>query len=211
MRALLLTPVEYEYVREEPLPGPEVAQALAKSLTFRTISTGRRHDGEFIGFYKWLESTWVGFHQTVTTERFLEHSRLYTWRGSDPSLAPVLFLAHSDVVPVESGTEHDWEHPPFAGIIAPCVDEPGDCVWGRGAIDMKASLIGLVTAAEQLLSGGYVPQRTLLFAFGHDEEVGGRGAQAIARHLQKSGITPLWILDEGLLVTEGIVPGVESL
>lgn len=45
-------------------------------------------------------------------------SRLFTWTGSDPSQEPVLFISHYDVVPVANGTEQDWEHPPFGGVIA---------------------------------------------------------------------------------------------
>ena len=43
----------------------------------------------------------------------------------------------------------------------------------------------------------YVPERTLLLAFGHDEEVGGSGARATAQLLQANGTELAWILDEG--------------
>ena len=77
-------------------------------------------------------------------------------------------------------------------------------------IDMKAALVGLLEGAESLARAGFIPERTLLFAFGHDEEVGGSGAKAIAQVLKSRGVTLDWILDEGLLVTEGITPGVDA-
>jgi carboxypeptidase PM20D1 len=73
---------------------------------------------------------------------------------------------------------------------------------------MKAALVALLQAADTLASSGWQPQRTILFGLGHDEEVGGHGARAIATHLTARGIKPAWLLDEGLLVTEGLTPGI---
>ncbi|MFX5522294.1 M20/M25/M40 family metallo-hydrolase, partial [Acinetobacter baumannii] len=78
------------------------------------------------------------------------------------------------VVPVTPGTEDDWKHPPFAGVIA------DGAVWGRGAIDDKGSLITLFEGAEALASQGFKPRRTVIIVSGHDEEAGGSGAQAVA-------------------------------
>ena len=44
-----------------------------------------------------------------------EWSLLYTWRGSNTSLKPVLCISHLDVVPVTA--EAAWTQPPFGGII----------------------------------------------------------------------------------------------
>lgn len=103
---------------------------------------------------------------------FIEDSLLYTWPGTDPDAAPVLFAAHTDVVPVEPGTEDDWTHPPFSGALA------DGYVWGRGSIDDKLGVLGLMEAAERLAARGYQPRRTVLFAFGHDEETGGKAGAA---------------------------------
>jgi carboxypeptidase PM20D1 len=115
----------------------------------------------------------------------------------------LVLLAHQDVVPVEPGTETSWEHPPFSGAI---VDGH---VWGRGALDNKVNLIALLEAAEHLLAEGFRPRRTALFAFGHDEELGGpEGAAAVAALFQERGIRPALVLDEGGSVVEPMVPGV---
>src|SRR3546814_1139119 len=79
---------------------------------------------------------------------------IYHWPGSDASLAPIIVMAHQDVVPVTEGTEGDWKYPPFAGTIAE------KAVWGRGTVDDKGSLIGLFEAIEALAKQGFQPKRS---------------------------------------------------
>ena len=106
-------------------------------------------------------------------------------------IQPIILMAHQDVVPVTPGTEKDWQHPPFAGVVA------DGAVWGRGAVDDKGSLITLFEAAELLATKGFKPKRTIIIVSGHDEEVGGTGAQAAADALKKRGVKSLFTLDEG--------------
>lgn len=83
-------------------------------------------------------------------------------------------------------------HPPFSGAVA------DGFIWGRGALDVKVGVVGLLEAATSLLRSGYAPRRTLLFAFGQDEEVGGDlGAAAIAAELAARGTRIEMIWDEG--------------
>jgi carboxypeptidase PM20D1 len=110
-----------------------------------------------------------------------------------------------DVVPVEPGTEADWTHPPFSGAIA------DGFIWGRGTMDMKASLTGILEAVEHLITQGFVPARTVYLTFSHDEEVGGsNGTAKIAELLEERGVRLDYTLDEGLVITHGIVPGVDK-
>lgn len=192
-----------------PVDGRVVAERLGAAIRFATIS-GPHGEGDapFLAFHRWLGETYPKAHRTLLREVVDDVNLVYTWGGADAALPPVLFLAHQDVVPVEAGTEGDWTRPPFSGAIAPCGDEPGDCVWGRGAIDMKAALVGLFEAVERLAAEGYKPTRTLVFAFGADEEVGGAGVAAIARLFAERGVRFAWTLDEGLLVTDGLMPGI---
>ena len=133
------------------------------------------------------------------------HSLLYTWEGSDPKAAPIALLAHQDVVPVAPGTEKDWQQPPFEGVIA------DGFIWGRGSWDDKGNLYAMLEAAEQMAKQGFRPKRTVYFAFGHDEEVAGiRGAKAIAATLAARGIKLDFVLDEGLLITDGIMKGLDK-
>jgi len=110
----------------------------------------------------------------------------------------VLFTAHTDVVPIEQGTEADWTHPPFAGVIESGV------LYGRGTLDDKHGVVSLLEAIETLLGEGYAPSRTLVFAFGHDEEIGGEaGAGAMAQLLADRGLSFAWMVDEGGFVLRG--------
>ncbi|KKP05777.1 hypothetical protein THAR02_02151 [Trichoderma harzianum] len=122
---------------------------------------------------------------------------VYTIEGTDTSLAPILLTAHQDVVPVENATLEDWEYPPFDAVY----DEKSGYLYGRGASDDKSAITALMTAMESLLSQeNYEPRRTVIFAFGFDEECSGlRGAASISKHLEErygqGGIAV--ILDEG--------------
>ena len=110
-------------------------------------------------------------------------------------------MGHGDVVPVEPGTEGDWEHPPFAGRIA------DGYIWGRGAIDNKSGVLAILEAAERLLEEGYRPSRTIYLPFGMDEEVGGHsGAAKISKLLNSRGVELEYVLDEGGCVVSGVLP-----
>jgi len=86
------------------------------------------------------------------------------------------------------------------------------CCWLRhqhqGALDVKIGVVGLLEAATTLINQGFSPHRTLMFAFGHDEEVGGTlGAAAIAKHLTQQGVQFEFIWDEGSSVmSDGFPP-----
>jgi carboxypeptidase PM20D1 len=102
------------------------------------------------------------------------------------------------------GTEAEWQHPPFAGRIA------DGYLWGRGALDNKNGVVGLMEAVTVLLREGFQPQRTVYLSFGHDEEIGGEnGAAAVVEHLATQGVRLAWSLDEGSFVYRNIFPGVE--
>ena len=111
-------------------------------------------------------------------------------------------MAHQDVVPIAPGTEGDWAEPPFAGTVK------DGFVWGRGAWDDKGNLVAQMEAIELLAAGGFQPRRTIHLVFGADEEVGGeRGAKGIAALLKSRSERLSFVIDEGLLITDGIMPG----
>jgi carboxypeptidase PM20D1 len=192
----------------EPLDTAALAQRLAGALRFKTISyqDSTQFDArQFDGFQQYLRTTFPKVHSTLKLERVNGYGLLYEWTGSDPGLAPIMLLAHQDVVPVEPGTETRWTEPPFEGRIA------AGYVWGRGALDDKGSLVGILEAVEHLLAGGAQPRRTVYLAFGYDEEVGGRrGAARIAELLASRNVHPEFVLDEGGTVATGLVSGVAA-
>ena len=159
----------------------------------------------FVDFRDFITTTYPSFSKTATREIVSDYSLLFTWKGSDESLAPVLFMSHMDVVPVVPGTEADWTHNPFGGEIVDGV------IWGRGAIDCKGSLIAMLEAADALIAQGYQPKRTIMFAMGHDEEVSGlTGNRKIAEMLKARGTKLAFVSDEGGMVTSGVVGGIEQ-
>ena len=182
-----------------------VAQALAASLRFKTVSSHgdpQLNADQFLGLHADLQQRFPKAHAALQRELVGELSLLYTWPGTEAKAKPILLMAHQDVVPIASGTERSWQVEPFAGEVR------DGFVWGRGAWDDKANLISQLEAVEMLVASGFRPRQTVYLAFGADEEVGGqRGAFEIARLLQSRGVKLDFVIDEGLLITQGILPG----
>ncbi|MDX2000990.1 MAG: M20 family peptidase [Chitinophagales bacterium] len=158
----------------------------------------------FQGFLDLLSRNYPLTDSLLQREVINGYSLLYTWKGTATTAKPILLLAHMDVVPLEAETAAKWTQPAFSGAVK------DGYIWGRGSLDDKLSVIALLEATELLLKQGYQPKRTIYLAFGHDEEVSGKkGAAQIASILQQRGIKAEFALDEGLVITDGIVPGVE--
>lgn len=176
------------------------------ALTFPTISTqdsATFDPAPFTELHTWIEDAFPNVTRRLTREIVANYSLLYTWTGSDTTLDPILLMGHLDVVPVEPGTESRWTHPPFAGVVA------DSFVWGRGTLDDKASVVAILEAVEWLIGQGYEPRRTIYLAFGHDEELGGfSGAAEIAAILKARVGRLAFLVDEGGVVAEGLMPGV---
>ena len=186
----------------------EVAKHLGLALQLKTISYNdpSKIDAQaFSGFRNLLRTLYPAVFTTLKEELINDHAILLTWQGTDPSLDPIAFTAHQDVVPADDSPNSSWTYPPFSGTVAE------GYVWGRGAIDTKCSLIAMLEAVNNLLREGFQPQRTIYLAFGHDEETSGTyGARAIAGLLEKRGIQLAFLLDEGGVISEGAIPGVEG-
>lgn len=190
-----------------------VAQHLADAVKFRTISWQDGAPAEdvaasgaaFVAFRDWIEATYPNVAKTLTREIIGGYSLLYTWKGSDAALKPILLMSHADVVPVVPGTEKDWKQEPFSGVIAE------GHIWGRGTMDTKSGIIGMLEAAEALIAKGFAPKRTIMFAFGHDEELGGtNGNAAIAALLASRKVELEFVVDEGGMIANGALPGVNG-
>lgn len=171
---------------------------LSEALQIKTVSFGDTlaiDTAEFVKFRAFLENTYPTVHTQLPRMIFSEFSYVFTWKGKDTTLAPYVLMAHMDVVPVEAVAESKWSAPSFSGKIIK------DTIWGRGAVDDKASVIGIFEAVEQLLKENFQPQRTIYLCFGHDEEITGRrGAAKIAQWFKENNIKPQLVLDEGGMV-----------
>jgi carboxypeptidase PM20D1 len=178
------------------------AQHLSEAIQIPTLSfvEGGEVDSEpFVKFRTLLEKHFPKIHTVLKKEIIAGDSLLYTWAGTDPNLKPVLLMAHIDVVPVLEESGNPWTEPPFSGNIK------DGFIWGRGSLDDKHSLMGVLEAVEYLLGKGITPLRTVLLAFGQDEEVGGtKGASAISKVLEDRDVHPEFILDEGGAIIQGL-------
>ena len=187
---------------------PQVpARHLSTVVRIETIShedPAKNIAANFLEMHAQLEEMYPLVHRTLTRELIDTYSLLYTWKGKDPELEPVAFMAHQDVVPADSHTLDQWTYPPFSGTIA------DGYIWGRGTQDIKCQMIAVLEAVEYLLKNKYQPERTVILAFGHDEEVLGTGAVKIVKHLQEKGIHLQAVLDEGGCVYDGIIPGIKG-
>ena len=198
--AARITPVE--------LDAASLAERLGAALRFPTISYDDRSQFDpeaFLALHRYLAAQYAHVHSVGERRVINDYSLVYRFEGRDPGLKPVLFMGHMDVVPVDPATADDWIHAPFSGAVVDGV------VWGRGAMDDKLTGMALMEAMEALLARGERPARTVYFAFGHDEEVGGGdGAAQIAAHFRSDGIEFEFVLDEGGAVTDGLIPGLDS-
>jgi carboxypeptidase PM20D1 len=185
---------------------PDTALAhLAGALRIPTVSRTRYTETDtvpFDQFQVYLQRTFPLVHQRLKRQTVNHYGLLYEWSGTDAALKPLLLLAHQDVVPVLPGTELQWTRPPFGG------QQAGGYLYGRGALDDKLNVLGQLEAVEALLRAGYQPRRTVLLAFGHDEEtLGLRGATALAALLHQQHPQLELVLDEGGLVKADGVAG----
>ena len=201
------------FAGKQPAPPPAeplaidsagAVERLALAIRLPTVSEedpARRAPAALRALHRLLDQAFPRVHASLERED-VNGSLLYTWRGADSTLPPLLLMGHMDVVPADSAK---WSYPPFSGAIA------GGYVWGRGALDDKVGVMGTLEAVEALLGQGFRPRRTVYLAFGHDEEVGGEhGAKVVAAMLRDRGVRLAAVVDEGGAIVTGIIPGVAA-
>ena len=176
-KQLVVSPIQPITVNRE-----EVTHKLSGAIQIPTISTdaGAVVPENFTKLHEYLKKSYPLLHKNLKVEEINKYSLLYEWKGSDPSLKPILIMAHQDVVPIASGTESLWLHQPFSGDVA------DGYIWGRGSWDDKGNLLAMMEAIELMLKNNYTPKRTIYLASGHDEETGPSSGQKGAREIVKT-------------------------
>ncbi len=203
VRALRFRPAAEPTVETAPIPldREKIVADMADMVRCKTVSY---HDhaledpAEFDKFRQLLRDRFPRIHAACTLEQVGRNGLLYQLKGVQ-SDAPTVCMAHYDVVPVEQDA---WSRPAFDGAV-----EDG-CIWGRGTLDTKGTLCGLMEALEWLLGEGYTPQNDLYLAFSGEEEIYGDTCPAIVSLLESRGVQPAAVLDEGGAVVENVFPGV---
>uniref|UniRef100_A0A1V1G1G3 Putative carboxypeptidase 7 n=1 Tax=Reticulitermes speratus TaxID=60591 RepID=A0A1V1G1G3_9NEOP len=184
------------------------AERLAGALKIPSVSyaTDNQEKEALLQLHQYLETNFPLIHSAtfIKKEVINTYSLLYTVEGTTKGKLPYLLASHLDVVPVDPST---WEVPPFGGKII-----NRTYIYGRGAIDDKSGVLGIMEAVEYVIQRGHRPQRTFFMAFGHDEEISGnRGAQELAKALKARGVDRLdFVLDEGFPLTKNLIPGTDK-
>lgn len=205
IRAFLFVPKKKEPKNIDAIyvNGDKSSHDLSEMIKCKTIShrdVSLDDTAEFEKFEKLLPELFPAVYAKCSFEKVGTRGLLLRWKGKSPD-SPSVFMSHYDVVSVE---ENDWEKPAFDGIIENGV------LWGRGTLDTKGTLNGILQAAEALISEGFVPKNDVYFAFGGNEEINGDGSYGIVQLFKERGITPGLVLDEGGAVCTGVFPGVKA-
>ena len=205
VRAALFTPPKKIVLPAEEISFDKEAavDALAQLVRCKTVSYADHSledDAEFEKLIDLLPKLYPTVAANCPMMRLPDRALLFHWKGKGDG-DPAVLMAHYDVVPVEGDK---WEKPAFDGIIEDGV------LWGRGTLDTKATFNGILSAAENLLKEGFVPDNDIYFAFSGGEEVNGKGAIHIVDWFAEHGINPELVLDEGGAVVENVFPGVKE-
>ena len=176
---------------------------LRELVRFKTVSYKEReleNEKEFKKLIKALLKLSPAVFKKCTLKLSEERGLLFLWEGKKHD-APSVMMAHYDVVPAD---KNGWDKPPFSAELVDGV------VWGRGTLDTKVTMNGILSAAEALIKSGFVPENDIYFAFSGNEEINGLGAVKIVDYFEQNGIELALVVDEGGAVVEGVFPGVKT-
>ena len=212
---VFLATILYRAYRFEPKPQPEAdgevvdfdrdaavaaLQTLVRCKTVSNVDRSLEDDTEFAKLIAALPKLYPRVFDVCAVTELPDRALLFLWPGKNPG-DPAVLMAHYDVVPAD---EEKWEKPPFAGVLEDGV------LWGRGTLDTKATLNGILSAANHLIGKGFCPEHDIYFAFSGGEEVNGKGAPNIVDWFARHDIRPALVVDEGGAVVENVFPGVSE-
>lgn len=175
-------------------------QAMIRCKTVSDRDWSLVNEAEFEKFRSLLIELYPNVHAVCERKLLGVNGLLYHWKGKHAG-DPVVLMSHYDVVPAE---EDQWEKPPFDAVL-----EDG-ILWGRGTLDTKGTLCGIMEAAEMLIADGFTPEHDIYFAFSGQEEVNGETCPAMVEWFKEQGIHIAMVVDEGGAVVEHVFPGVKG-
>ncbi len=194
---------EPEKISNIPKAPQEAVNRLSQLIKIPTIShknPKEDDDEQFDFFIDTVKQLYPTLNEKHPALLFGNKAMLYHIKGKT-SEKPCILMAHYDVVTADN---EKWTHDAFCGQVY------DDELWGRGTLDTKITMLGILEACEELLKEGFIPENDIYLAFGGDEEVAGNGAKNIIAHLQKDGIKPAFVLDEGGAVVDNVIPGMKK-
>ena len=200
IRTLLRPSLRSSY-RPDPDPARAAAYAekLSRMIRVDTVSVPDTNQREkFLAFHRLLEELFPLVHRHLEKTE-IDGNLLFFWKGVS-SEKPLVLMSHQDVVPAEG----EWIHAPFSGDIA------DGKVWGRGASDTKCTVMAFFQAVEEMLQQGFVPENDVYLSSSCTEEWAGDGCPKLVAELERRGVHPWLVCDEGGgIITEPIkgIPG----
>ena len=204
-RTILFVPEKREKVEAEEISLDEdkIVKDMVAMIRCKTVSNRDSKLVDWDEFEKFEAEIKMRFPKLFEIAKFEKVGKtglLFQITGKS-SASPSVCMAHYDVVPVE---EEGWSKPAFDGLIE------DNLIWGRGTLDTKGTLCGVLEAVEMLLKEGYEPKNDLYLAFSGEEEIDGESCKEIVAYLEGHGVKPAIVLDEGGAVVENVFPGVEK-
>lgn len=209
IRAALFKPsaVKEDAYSYEKIDEEKAVSNLQKLIQCKTVSyydKSKEDPAEFEKLISLLPQLYPNVYKACSLKNFNNRGLLFHLKGRNhgkEGMESNVFMAHFDVVPVE---EKNWDEDPFSGVIK------DDVMWGRGTLDTKVTFNGILTAADELIGEGFVPEDDMYFAFGGTEETNGPAAIWIVDYFKENNIKLGMVLDEGGAVVGKVFPGVDS-
>ncbi len=161
-------------------PALDLLASLVSINTVNDPARGVRPSRDVVDLVKEVLTGW-GVEANV-----LESGGYYSVYGGVGEGEPsVMFMAHLDVVPVKVD---EWTHEPFKVTVV------GDKAFGRGTVDDKGNVVGVMLALRELMKQDL--KGRVLYAFTTDEEVGGvHGAKVLAEKLARENSLPKYLIN----------------
>lgn len=205
VRTILFQPKQVIKVSTEnaKINEKEVVEHFSELIQLKTVSsidTDEMDMAVFKTFQNKLDELYPVVTSTCHKELIGPTGILYRWKGKDNRQVTVL-MSHYDVVPADAT---NWDKDPFSGLVEDGV------IWGRGTIDTKVTLLGILESAEQLMTEGFIPEQDVYFSFTGDEETSGPSTPEIVATLKRRDIKPYLVIDEGGVVLKDVFPGVHK-
>ncbi len=205
LRALRFKPKKIKNIdnTEVSFDGDQAVFCLQSLIKCRTISyrdKSLENSEEFDKLLNLLPKLYPDIYSVLEIKTFNGRGILFKWKGKMSESASVM-MSHFDVVPVN---EDLWDVPPFEGVIKDGV------LWGRGAVDTKITLNGVMYGANCLVKNGFVPENDVYFAFSGEEEINGPFPKEVVDYFYENNINISLVLDEGGAVVNNVFPGVKQ-
>ncbi len=205
LRAAMFRPKTFPVTEAKPVDFDEEKaiaslQQLVRCKTVSYYDSSKEDNAEFEKLIGLLPELYPEVFKVCSFDRLPDRALLFHWEGKNHD-HPSVMMAHYDVVPVN---EDQWEKDPF------CAEIENGVMWGRGTLDTKVTMNAVLSAADTLISKGFVPENDIYFAFSGGEEINGKGASNIVDWFEERKIDLGLVVDEGGGVVENVFPGVKA-